>query len=92
MKIKALKLFNDGWEKRLRRPGDVFETTQERFEYWSSASLVSPVEGEEDERGDLDSMTKAELLKYGQSHGVEDIRERMRKAEIIAAIKGAMGQ
>lgn len=88
MKIKALKLFNDGWEKRLRRPGDVFETTPDRFEYWSSASLVSP---EEDERGDLDSMTKAELLKYGQNHGVEDISERMRKAEIIAAIKGAMG-
>ena len=57
--VKALKLFNDGWEKRLRYPGEVFETTQERFEHWSSASLVSPVEGEEDERGIWIAMTKA---------------------------------
>src|SRR5690606_30680587 len=30
----------DGWEKRIRKPGELFETTRERFEYWHSASLV----------------------------------------------------
>ena len=54
VRVKALKLFNDGWEKRLRYPGEVFETTQERHEQWASGSLVVIVENEQP---DLDSMS-----------------------------------
>ena len=85
--VKALKLFNDGWEKRLRYPGEVFETTQERYERWASASLVSLAE---DERPDLEAMTKAELTQYGKEYSLE-LDDKLRKADMIAAIKEAMG-
>ncbi len=87
MRVKALKLFNDGWEKKLRYPGEVFETKQERYERWRSASLVIAVE---DEQPDLDSMTKAQLMEHAKEHGIE-LDDKMRKADMIAAIKEAMG-
>src|SRR5690606_28569251 len=40
MRVRAIRRFYDGWERRIRIPGEVFETTRERFEYWHSASLV----------------------------------------------------
>ena len=88
VRVKALKLFNDGWEKRLRYPGEVFETTQERHEHWASASLVVIVENEQP---DLDSMTKTQLMDYAKESGLE-LDDKMRKAEMIAAIREAMGQ
>ena len=87
MRVKALKLFNDGWEKRLRHPGEVFETTQERYERWRFASLVIAIE---DKQPDLDSMTKAQLMERAKEHGIE-LDDKMRKADMIAAIKEAMG-
>mgnify|MGYP001770434467 CR=1 FL=1 len=39
---------------------------------------------------DLDNMTKAELIQYGEAHGIEGLSDRMLKADIIAAIKEAM--
>lgn len=87
VRVKALKLFNDGWEKKLRYPGEIFEATQERYERWHSVSLVVAVENEQP---DLDSMTKAQLMDYAKESGLE-LDDKMRKAEMIAAIKGAMG-
>lgn len=87
VRVKALKLFNDGWEKKLRYPGEIFEATQERYEHWHSASLVVAVENEQP---DLDSMTKTQLMDYAKESGLE-LDDKMRKAEMIAAIKGAMG-
>lgn len=46
MRVKAVRRFYDGWEKRVRVAGEVFETTQERYEYWNSASLVCVMEEE----------------------------------------------
>ncbi|MEI7027151.1 Rho termination factor N-terminal domain-containing protein [Paenibacillus sp. y28] len=40
---------------------------------------------------DPDAMTKAELLQYAADHGVNGLMSTMLKADIIAAIKGAMG-
>lgn len=40
---------------------------------------------------DLEEMTKAELLEYADSEGIEGLNDRMLKADIIAAIKEAMG-
>lgn len=87
VRVKALKLFNDGWEKKLRYPGEIFEATQERYERWHSTSLVVAVENEQP---DLDSMTKTQLMDYAKESGLE-LDDKMRKAEMIAAIKGAMG-
>lgn len=39
---------------------------------------------------DFDSMTKAELLAYAERHGIEDVNSAMLKADILAAIKGAV--
>jgi len=36
-------------------------------------------------------MTKTELLLFASDHGVEGLTSTMLKADIIAAIKGAMG-
>lgn len=91
IRVKAVKLFNDGWEKRLRKPGEIFETTQERYEYWGSASLVIPVEEKKEVKNkelDLENMTKAELLEYADAKGIEGLNNRMTKAEIIAALEG----
>lgn len=33
-------------------------------------------------------MTKTELLDYAEANGVEDVSSAMKKAEILAAIKG----
>ncbi|MDO3680561.1 hypothetical protein [Paenibacillus ehimensis] len=40
---------------------------------------------------DLDAMTKAELLKFAEDHGVTGVSSTMLKADIISTIKGAMG-
>lgn len=40
---------------------------------------------------DLDAMTKAQLLQYAEDHGISGLSSSMLKADIIAAIKGAMG-
>jgi len=91
VRVKALKLFNDGWEKKLRYPGEIFEATQERYEYWGSASLVIPVEEKKEVKNkelDLENMTKAELLEYAEAKGIEGLNNRMTKAEIIAALEG----
>lgn len=40
---------------------------------------------------DLESMTKAELLQFADDNGIEGLNDRMLKADIIAAIKEAMG-
>jgi hypothetical protein len=37
----------------------------------------------------LDDMTKAELLDYAESHGVEGVSHEMVKADILAAVKAA---
>jgi len=39
----------------------------------------------------LDAMTKSELLQYAADHGIGGLSSSMLKADIIAAIKGAMG-
>lgn len=36
----------------------------------------------------MDGMTKAELLDYAAENGVEGVNDAMRKADILAAIKG----
>jgi len=41
---------------------------------------------------DLEAMTKAELVEYAEGLGISGLNTRMVKADIIAAIKGAMGQ
>lgn len=88
MKVKALKDFNDGWATRTRRAGEIFDVTQEGYEYFASTSLIVPVCGG---RPDLDSMTKKEIVAYAESEGISGLNDRMLKADIIAAIKGAMG-
>jgi len=40
---------------------------------------------------DLEAMTKAQLLNFADSYGITGLNDRMLKADIIAAIKGAMG-
>lgn len=40
---------------------------------------------------DLDAMTKAELVACAEGLGIEGLNDRMLKADITAAIKGAMG-
>lgn len=52
------------------------------------AALPVNFEEESEEPADLEGMTKAELIEYAQSIGVE-VRESWTKAEIIAAIEGA---
>jgi len=42
------------------------------------------------ETPDFDSMTKAELLNYAESHGVEGVSSADRKADILEAIKEAV--
>ena len=39
----------------------------------------------------LEAMTKAELIAYATDQGIEGLNDRMLKADIIAAIKEAMG-
>lgn len=43
------------------------------------------------EMPDLEGMTKAQLIAYAAENGIEGLNDRMLKADIIAAIKGAMG-
>jgi len=40
---------------------------------------------------DLEKMTKAQLLVFADEHGISGLNDRMLKADIIAAIKEAMG-
>lgn len=40
--------------------------------------------------GNLDSMTKAELLAYAEQNGITEVNSSMLKADILAAIKGAV--
>ena len=40
---------------------------------------------------DLEAMTKVQLLDFADRYGITGLNDRMLKAEIIAAIKGAMG-
>lgn len=42
------------------------------------------------ETPDFDSMTKVELLAYAEQNGVEGVNSAMLKADILAAIKGAV--
>ena len=51
------------------------------------AALPVSFEEEAEEEPDLEGMTKAELIEYAESIGVE-VRESWTKAEIIAAIEG----
>lgn len=41
---------------------------------------------------DLEAMTKVQLLDFADSNGIAGLNDRMLKADIIAAIKEAMGQ
>ena len=41
---------------------------------------------------DLSSMTKAELLAYAQSHGIEGVSSSMLKADILAVIEKAVSE
>ena len=43
------------------------------------------------EMPDLDAMTKAQLIAYAENEGIAGLNDRMLKADIIAAIKEAMG-
>lgn len=57
--------------------------------------MISPVEQASAKRADtagedFDSMTKAELLAYAERHGIKDVNSAMLKADILAAIKGAV--
>lgn len=57
--------------------------------------MISPVEQASAKRadtagGDLDSMTKAELLTYAEQNGITGVNSAMLKADILAAIKGAV--
>ena len=63
-----------------RLPEIVNEVGAEPFD--STESLTEPLA----EDGDLDSMTKAELLDWALDHGV-DLPNNDRKAEILAACK-----
>lgn len=40
---------------------------------------------------DFEAMTKKEIIEFGHDHGIEGLNRHMKKAEIIATIKGAMG-
>ena len=57
--------------------------------------MISPVEQASAKRADtagedFDSMTKAELLAYAEQHGITGVSSAMLKADILAAIKGAV--
>ena len=56
--------------------------------------MISPVEQASAKRadtaGDFDSMTKAELLTYAEQNGITGVNSAMLKADILAAIKGAV--
>ena len=57
--------------------------------------MISPVEQASAKRADtagdnLDSMTKAELLTYAEQNGITGVNSAMLKADILAAIKGAV--
>ena len=56
--------------------------------------MISPVEQASAKRadtaGDFDSMTKAELLAYAEQNGITEVNSSMLKADILAAIKGAV--
>ena len=40
---------------------------------------------------DLEKMTKAQLIAFASEHGISGLNDRMLKADIIVAIKEAMG-
>jgi len=40
---------------------------------------------------DLEKMTKSQLITFAGEHGISGLNDRMLKADIIAAIKEAMG-
>lgn len=44
MKIKAVKTFNDGWAKCLRKKGEVFEAPEAPVKYWQGLKLVEALE------------------------------------------------
>ena len=57
--------------------------------------MISPVEQSSAKRADtagedFDSMTKAELLTYAEQNGITEVNSSMLKADILAAIKGAV--
>lgn len=57
--------------------------------------MISPVEQASAKRADtagedFDSMTKAELLAYAEQNGITKVNSSMLKADILAAIKGAV--
>lgn len=57
--------------------------------------MISPVEQASAKRADtagedFDSMTKAELLAYAEQNGITEVNSSMLKADILAAIKGAV--
>lgn len=57
--------------------------------------MISPVEQASAKRADtagenFDSMTKAELLTYAEQNGITGVNSAMLKADILAAIKGAV--
>ena len=43
------------------------------------------------EKLDLEDMTKAQLLAFADEQGISGLNDRMLKADIIVAIKEAMG-
>lgn len=83
MKVKALKTFNDGWEKCFRHKDEVFEAPEKAVEYWQGLGLVE--ESNENEAVSLDRMNKAQLIEYAKSQGLE-LDESLTKKELIEQI------
>ncbi len=61
MKVRTLKLFNDLQSNKLRKPGEIFDVTKERYEKINSTShgaLVEVIEDESKEEKSQDKKSK----------------------------------
>ena len=100
MRVRVIKQFKDKYTKLLRRVGEEFEVTPERFEEMNSTALgifvkeleeEPPTEPPEDSLIDFSSMTKAQLIKYAAGQGIELNMEMTKNAMIESLLKKAGG-
>lgn len=97
MKVRVLKPFNDAKEKKVRRTGDVFECSEERFdEITKETKYIEKIPGDENNKEPaadvntikerFEAMTVTALREYADKHHKLTFHENVKKSEMVAAL------
>lgn len=88
MRVFVIKQFKDKYTGEMRREGDIFEVTVERFkEICEAGEYVGVIADESVTVPELEDMTVAELKELGKTMFDLEFARGMKKAEIIAEIR-----